>query len=369
MKYIWQQEEWPALRWRIASLLPLISQARLIQGKFLSHVESLGFGLEKEARAEVLVEETVKTSAIEGETLNRETVRSSVARRLGLPSAGLSRPDRAVDGLVEVLLEATMKFDQPLTAARIKRWQAALFPGGYSGLTKIRVGKWRGSQPMQVLSGPIGHEKIHYEAPPGVRAEKEMKRFLSWWKASPGREDGLIRAGLAHFYFVTIHPFEDGNGRLARVLTDMALAQDENLSTRYYSLSSQIMAEREEYYRVLEKGQKGDGEITEWLAWFLGCYRRAVEGAEQLMTTALNKARFWRDHAATELNERQRKVINRLLDAGPGGFQGGLTTRKYGSLVKTSRVTAYREIADLLEKGLLKQNPSKGRSTSYDLKY
>jgi Fic family protein len=222
---------------------------------------------------------------------------------------------------------------------------------------------------MQVLSGPVGHEKVHFEAPPGASVEKEMQRFLSWWKVSQGREDGLIRAGLAHFYFVTIHPFEDGNGRLARVLTDMALAQDEKLSTRYYSLSSQIMAEREEYYRVLEKSQKGDGDVTEWLAWFLGCYLRTVERAGQLLTTVLGKACFWLDHAAGELNERQRKVINRLLDVGIGGFQGGLTTRKYASLAKTSRATAYREITDLLQKGLLRQNPPRGRSTSYDLKY
>ena len=222
---------------------------------------------------------------------------------------------------------------------------------------------------MQVVSGAVGREKIHYEAPPGKRVEKEMKQFLSWWKASLGNEDGLLRSGLAHFYFVTIHPFEDGNGRIARALTDMALAQDEKLSTRYYSLSSQIMTERNEYYAVLERCQKGTGDITAWLVWFLGCHIRAVEGAGELIANVLNKAAFWQRHAPRELNERQRKVVNRLLDAGKGGFEGGMTTRKYVAMTRASRVTAYREISDLLEKGILQQNSAKGRSVSYDLKW
>ena len=247
-------------------------------GKVLARVESLGFGLDREARAEVLVEETVKTSAIEGESLNRETVRSSVARRLGLPSAGLSRPDRAVDGLVEVLLGCDPEVRPVADGGQDQALQAALFPGGYSGLTKIRVGKWRGSRPMQVSSGPVGHEKIHYEAPPGVRVEKEMKRFLSWWEASQGREDGLVRAGLAHFYFVTIHPFEDGNGR-GGPGPDRYGARMKTFPRGTTVFLRRSWPSGKEYYRVLEKGQKGDGEVTEWLAWFLGCYRRAVEGA------------------------------------------------------------------------------------------
>ncbi|MBI3292173.1 MAG: Fic family protein [Elusimicrobia bacterium] len=370
MKYLWQHGSWPRLSWKSESLLPLISKARLAQGKLLAKVARLGFKLSREARADILTEEAVKTSAIEGERLNRESVRSSVARHLGLPTAGLPPSNRSVDGLVEVLLEATQNYDKPLTAMRLKRWQAALFPTGYSGLTRIQVGKWRGQKhPMQVVSGAVGRERVHYEAPPGNRVEEEMRRFLSWWKTRLGQEDGLLRSGLAHFYFVTIHPFEDGNGRIARALTDMALAQDEKLPTRYYSLSSQIMEERDDYYGVLEACQKGTGDVTEWLRWYLGCHTRAVEGAQKLIADVLAKAEFWQYRSQTAINERQRKVVNRLLDAGKGGFQGGLTTRKYVSMTQVSRATAFREISGLLEKGFLLQNPAKGRSASYDLNW
>lgn len=370
IEYIWQHKNWPGLSWQSEPLLVLISKARLAQGKLLSKVTSLGLERGREACADILTEEVVKTSAIEGEQLNRESVRSSVARRLGLPIAGLPPTNRYVDGLVEVLLEATQNYDKPLTSARLKCWQAGLFPTGYSGLSRIRVGKWRGtSEPMQVVSDAISREKIHYEAPPGDRVEAEMKRFLSWWGKTRGKEDGLLRSGLAHFYFVTVHPFEDGNGRIARVLTEMALAQDEKLSTRYYSLSSQIMEERDDYYHVLEICQKERGDVTPWLEWYLGCYARAVEKAEKLIGNVLEKARFWQDHSQVELSERQRKVVNRLLDVGKGSFQGGLTTRKYVSMAKVSRATAFREIADLLAKGILIQNHARGRSASYDLKW
>ena len=222
---------------------------------------------------------------------------------------------------------------------------------------------------MQVVSGAVGRERVHYEAPPGQRVEQEMKRFVSWWKASATRDDGLLRSGLAHLYFVTIHPFEDGNGRIARALTEMALAQDERQPSRYYSLSSQIMEERDAYYRVLEASQKGDGDVTPWLQWYVGCYTRAVERAEQLTADVLAKATFWQRHSQLDLNPRQRKVLNRLLDAGKGGFQGGLTTRKYVGMAKVSRATAFREISDLSEKGLLVQNPAGGRSVSYGVKW
>ncbi|MBI3291704.1 MAG: Fic family protein [Elusimicrobia bacterium] len=370
MKYIWQQGNWPKLNWKSEPLLPLMSKARLVQGKLLTNVANLGFKLSREAQADILTEEAVKTSAIEGERLNRESVRSSVARHLGLPAVGLTPANRSVDGLVEVLLNATLNYDQPLTAARIKRWQAALFPTGYSGLRKIRTGNWRGAEhAMQVVSGWMGREKVHYEAPPGERVEKEMKQFFAWWKMSLHSEEGLLRSGLAHFYFVTIHPFEDGNGRIARALTDMALAQDEKLPTRYYSLSSQIMEERDDYYAILEASQKEKEDVTEWLQWYLGCHRRAVEKAEQLIADVLAKAKFWQSHQQTDINERQRKVVNRLLDAGQGGFAGGLTTRKYVSIATVSRATAFREISDLVEKGILRQNPAKGRSASYDLNW
>ena len=368
--YIWQKAKWPELTWKSGALLPLVSSARLDQGKLLSQLTSLGFKLIREAQAEVLVEEAVKTSAIEGERLDWNSVRSSVARRLGLPSAGLPPASRAVDGLVEVLFDAATNYSKPLTAARLKGWQAALFPTGYSGLKRIRTGKWRGLHaPMRVVSSAIGREQVHYEAPPGKRVEKEISQFLSWWAGSFGREEGLLRAGLAHFYFVTIHPFEDGNGRIARALTDMALAQDENLPRRYYSLSSQIMAERNDYYHILEKCQKGGEDVTEWLVWFLECYIRAVGGAGKLIRNVLDKAMFWHHHETMDLNERQRKVVNRLLDAGRQGFEGGMTTRKYASITKVSRVTAYREIADLLKKGIFRQNPAKGRSVSYSLRW
>ena len=370
MTYIWQLKGWPALRWNSQALLPLISRARLAQGKLLAKVASLGFKLSREAQADILTEEAVTTSAIEGERLNRDSVRSSVARHLGLPTAGLTPASRSTDGLVEVLLDATQHYKTPLTAARLKRWQAALFPTVYSGLRKIRTGAWRGAEPpMQVVSGAVGRERVHYEAPPGHRVEQEMKRFLAWWKASATREDGLLRSGLVHLYVVTIHPFEDGNGRVARALTEMALAQDERQPTRYYSLSSQIMDERTAYYRVLEASQKGDGDVTPWLDWYLGCYTRAVERAEGLMADVLAKATFWQRHGQVNLNARQRKVLNRLLDAGKGGFQGGLTTRKYVAMAKVSRATAFREISELLDQGLLTQNPARGRSASYEVKW
>jgi len=370
MRYIWQLKAWPALRWSSEALLPLISRARLSQGKLLTKVASLGFTLSREAHADILTEEALTTSAIEGERLSRDSVRSSVARHLGLPAAGLAPASRSVDGLVEVLLDATAHYETPLTAARLKRWQAALFPTGYSGLRKIRTGQWRGAkQPMQVVSGAVGRERVHYEAPPGQRVEQEMQRFLSWWKASATREDGLLRSGLAHLYFVTIHPFEDGNGRIARALTEMALAQDERQPTRYYSLSSQIMEERSAYYRVLEASQKGDGDVTPWLQWYVECYTRSVERAERLIGDVLAKATFWQRHSQVDLSARQRKVLNRLLDAGKGGFQGGLTTRKYVAMAKVSRATAFREISELLAQGLLTQNPARGRSASYEVKW
>lgn len=322
-----------------------------------------------ELQAEVLVEEAFTTAAIEGEKLDRDSIRSSVARRLGLPTAGLPPTVRHVDGLVEMLIDATSRHDDPLSRDRLKGWHAALFPTGYSGMHKILIGEWReGSDPMRVVSGPIGKERVHYEAPPAHRLEGEMAQFLEWWHSpSPEIMDGLIRAGLAHFWFVSIHPFEDGNGRIARAITDMALAQDECTGRRLYSMSAQINAERDDYYRVLERNQRGDGDVTDWQVWFLGCLERSIHRSEAEVQTALQKARFWQSHAETDLNERQRKVVNRLLDAGPGKFEGGLTNRKYVGMTKVSRETAKRDIADLVGKGILVRNPGGGRSVSYDL--
>lgn len=367
-QYIWQKPDWTNFAWRSEEILNLLGKCRLVQGKLLGKVIDLGLTLDTQAHAEVLAEETMNTSAIEGEKLDMRSVRSSVARKLGLPSAGLP-VDRYVDGIVAVILDATMNHDddEPLTAERLFGWHAGLFPTGYSGMRKIRVGAWRGDEMMRVVSGPVGKEKVHYIAPPAERIEEEMSQFLSWWDSSKGNMEGLIRAAIGHFWFVTIHPFEDGNGRMARALTDMALAQDDARKHRYYSLSSQIMEERESYYDILESCQRGSSDITQWLVWFLECFSRAIERSETILSGVIAKANFWCTHAEAPLNERQRKVINRLLDAGPDGFEGGLTTRKYASMAKVSKVTAFREINRLLELGFIKQNPGKGRSVSYNL--
>ena len=368
MRYIWQCNSWPKLTWDSDVLLPLLGQARLVQGNLLARVKRLGFKLGEEAKADILTEEAVKTAEIEGERLNPQMVRSSVARHLGLRAAGMIPATRSIDGLVGVILDATQKYDRALSANRLKGWHAALFPSGYSGLHKIRVGQWRGDEPMHVVSGPVGRERIHFEAPPGKAVDNEMKAFIRWWESSIKTTDGILRAGLAHFYFVIIHPLEDGNGRIARVLTDMALAQDEKLTTRYYSLSSQIMEERDEYYNILEKCSKANNtDLTKWLVWFLECFKRAIRRSDKIIGNVLAKADFWQEHAQVQLNERQKKVINRILEAGPANFTGGLTTRKYISIAKTSRATAFREISDMLDKKILRQLPGKGRSVHYDL--
>lgn len=365
-----EQPNWPDFIWKTEILLPLLSKARLEQGKLLGRTKELGFELSQEAGADILIEEVIKTSEIEGAYFNRDLVRSSVAKHLGLPSFGLPRASRSIDGLVDILIDATKKYDQPLTAGRLKSWQAALFPTGYSGLLRIQVGEWRsGEDPMQVVSGAIGKEILHFEAVPNSCVENEMDQFLTWWKISLDKIDGLLRAGLAHFYFVTIHPFEDGNGRIARALTDMALAQDEKISTRLYSLSPQIMKEKKEYYNILERCQRGDMNITAWLVWFLTSYTRSLESSSKQIAKVLAKASFWRYFSQTELSDRQRKVVNVLLNAGKDEFEGGLTTRKYSSIAKVSRATSFREITNLVEKKVILQNPSKGRSTSYDLNW
>lgn len=369
-RYIWQFPTWPEFRWDSTVLLKLLGDCRFQQGSLLAQMRELGFEVQQQARAEVLIEEALKTSEIEGVRLDMRAVRSSVARRLGLPSAG--RPevnDSLADGVVEILLDATQNHGRKLIAGRLFGWHAALFPTGYSGIHKIRVAAWRDDRqgPMQVVSGPIGREKVHYQAPPADRLKDEMKRFFRWWHKSRNEMDGILRAGVAHLWFVAVHPFDDGNGRIARTLTDMALAQDENLATRCYSLSSQIMAERDAYYKILERTNKQDGDITEWLRWFLTSMSRAVLNSNRLLSSVMQKARFWKRHAQTDLNNRQRKALNRLLDAGPGGFEGGLSNRKYAGMTHVSRATAQRELADLVKKGILRQNPAGGRSASYGL--
>jgi Fic family protein len=367
-QYVWELERWPEHHWDADRLLVPLALCRKRQGAFLAGAAALGFETSefKDAQAEVLVEEVVQTAAIEGEVLDRESVRSSVAVRLGLPSGGLRPADKASDGLVQVLLDATLHHDAPLTAKRLKGWHAALFPTGYSGMYRIQAGQWR-KGPVRVVSGPVGKEQLHYEGPPAASVNREMKTFLDWWKPSVGRMDGILRAGLAHFWFVTIHPFDDGNGRLARALTDMALAQDEAMRARFYSLSAQIMQERQDYYAVLERTQKGSGDVTGWLEWFVGGVDRAMTRSGGLLGRVLGKAEFWRRFGPVPLSERQRKVLNKLLDAGQEGFEGGLTNRKYVGMTKTTRATAQRDLADLVVKGMLHPKSGRGRSASYEI--
>lgn len=366
VQYIWQRDDWPHFYWDTAQLLVPLGECRLAQGCLISRVAGLGVSLELQAQAEILIEETIKTSAIEGEQLDPRSVRSSVARRLGIPTAGLPA-DRRIDDLVSVLLDATQKCETPLTAERLWGWQAALFPSGYSGMHKIQVGSWReGNEPMRVVSGPIGREKVHYEAPASSRIKTEMEKFLEWWHVKHVDMEGIIRAAVAHFWFVTIHPFDDGNGRLARALTDMALAQDDRQQLRAYSLSAQIMADREEYYTILEKCQKGSCDITPWLLWFLESFTRAIRRSEDILDGVFTRSEFWRRHDHLQLTDRQKKAINRLLEEEPEGFEGGLTTKKYASMTHTSKGTAFRELDQLYEWGIL-QRVGKGRSVHYEL--
>lgn len=368
LSYLWQNSRWPAFTWKAEPLLNLLSQARLAQGLLLQKMVGLGVELAMESESRVLTAETIKTAAIEGEQLDPASVRSSVARRLGLSTAGLPRSARTVDGLVDVLLDATRHYEVPLSAKRLKGWQAALFPTGYSGFHKIRVGEWRGSEPMRVVSGPVGHERVHFEAPPQDRLPLEMAQFLKWWNQTTLSIDGLLRAGVGHFYFVTIHPFEDGNGRVARALTDMALAQDEKTGRRCYSMSTAIMENRQSYYEVLERCSKGASlDITPWLVWFLTTLTDSIKNSDDLLSSILTKARFWQKNAYIDLSPRQKKVLNAMLEGEPEGFAGGMTTRKYVGMTRASRATAFRELAHLVSKGILQPDSAEGRSASYHL--
>jgi Fic family protein len=327
-------------------------------------MEGLGFQLRTEAILHTLTEDVLKSSEIEGEKLNRDQVRSSIARRLGIDIGGLTPADRDVEGVVEMMLNATQRYDRPLTARRLFDWHAALFPTGRSGISKIKIGAWRDDTkgPMQVISGPIGKERIHYEAPAARRLQQEMKRFLDWFERERSI-DLVLKAGIAHLWFVTVHPFEDGNGRIARAIADMTLARSERSPQRFYSMSAQIRQERRAYYEILETTQKGDLDITPWLEWFLACLGRAFERSETILAAVLDKARFWDRFAATDLNDRQRSMTNQLLN----GFEGKLTSSKWAKLTKCSQDTALRDIEDLIKKGILAKDAPAGRSTSYSL--
>ena len=362
--YIWQKPDWPVFTWDEGSLTKLLAEVSKEQGRLLGKMEALGFELRSEAHLRTLTEDVVKSSEIEGEKLERDQVRSSIARRLGMDVGGLIPSDRNVEGVVEMMLDATGNYTEALTEERLFAWHASLFPTGRSGMSKIRVGCWRDDSngPMQVVSGPIGRETIHYEAPPAKRIPNEMKKFLRWFE-KPGNTDPLFIAGLAHLWFVTIHPFEDGNGRIARAIADIALARSEKAGQRFYSMSAQIRREHKSYYATLEKTQKGELNITKWQDWFLDCLNRAIEGAQDILGAVLGKARFWERFAKEPLNERQIKVLNRLLD----GFEGKLTTSKWARIAKCSQDTAYRDILNLIERGALQKDPGGGRSTSYSL--
>jgi Fic family protein len=327
-------------------------------------METLGFSLRAEAKLRTLTQDVLKSSEIEGEILDREQVRSSIARRLGMDIGALVPADRNVEGVVEMILDATQHYSAPLTAERLFGWHAALFPTGYSGMSKISVGRWRDDAkgPMQVVSGALGRQRVHFEAPAARRLKKEVTVFLKWFNGTDGT-DAVLRAGLAHLWFVTVHPFQDGNGRIARAIADMALARSEQTAQRFYSMSAQIRIERKTYYDILEKTQSSDLDITPWLEWFLGCLDRAFDGTEETLGSVMHKARFWETHADASFNDRQRLMLNKLLDR----FEGKLTSSKWATIAKCSQDTALRDILDLVDRGILAKDPAGGRSTSYSL--
>ncbi len=362
--YIHELEAWPTFRWDQNQLAEKLAFVRHRQGRLIGRMETLGFKLRAEAALETLTEEVIKSSEIEGEILDKDQVRSSIARRLGMDIGALTPADRNVEGVVEMMLDATQGWTNLVTEQRLFGWHAALFPTGHSGISKITVAAWRPAEagPMQVVSGPMGHEHVHYEAPTAERLPAEMAVFLTWFNG-PEPTDLVLKAAIAHLWFVTIHPFEDGNGRIARAIADLMLARSESSAQRFYSMSAQIRHERKAYYNILEATQKGDLDITPWLDWFLNCLDRAFDRAETILSTVLTKANFWERHRETSLNDRQRLVLNRLLD----GFEGKLTSSKWATLAKTSPDTALRDITGLVDLNILVRDEGGGRSTSYSL--
>lgn len=363
--YIWQADRWPAMTYDAGALAPALSSVSRAQGMLLGRLADVGMALRDQASLAALTDDVVKTSAIEGEVLDVESVRSSIARHLGVDIGAVSPVDRHIDGVVEMVLDATSRSAEPLTAERLFGWHAALFPTGYSGMSRINVAQWRDDErgPMQVVSGPIGRQKVHFQAPPASQLAAETTAFLEWANQDAGQPD-LIKAGLAHLWFVTLHPFDDGNGRIARAVGDLFLARaDGATQQRFYSLSAQIQRERNDYYIELERAQKGSLDVTAWLAWFLGALERSIDSAQATLNTVLSKARFWQHWAGTSFNARQIKLLARLLD----GFEGNLTTSKWAAIAKCSADTALRDIAALLELGVLTKRAAGGRGTAYEL--
>ncbi|WP_420177869.1 Fic family protein [Kerstersia gyiorum] len=365
-EYIWQSPHWPDWRYDLAVLAEPLAAVSRAQGLLLGRLADVGMALRDQASLAALTEDVVQTSAIEGETLNVASVRSSVARRLGVDIGALAPVDRHVDGIVDMILDATSKATAPLTAERLFGWHAALFPTGYSGISAIQVGQWRDDStgPMQVVSGAMGRERVHFEAPPANRLAAEMERFLAWLNDTAPQEPALVHAGLGHLWFVTLHPFDDGNGRIARAIGDLLLTRADGSPQRFYSLSAQIQRERSAYYDMLERTQKGDLDVTQWLTWFLAILLKAIEHAHGVLDQVFIKANFWRYAATIPMNARQIKVINRLLD----GFEGKLTTSKWAALAKCSQDTALRDITELLQQGVLQKTSAGGRSSSYEIR-
>jgi Fic family protein len=362
--YIHELADWPAFRWDDGRLATPLSAARHLQGRLIGQMEALGFRVKEEAVLRTLTEDVLKSSEIEGERLDADQVRSSVARRLGIDIGGLQPADRHVEGIVEMMLDATQHYDQRLTADRLFDWHASLFPTGRSGMHRITVGSWRDDRtaPMQVVSGPVGRERVHFEAPVAERLDEEMRRFLEWFNSEATIEP-VLKAALAHLWFVTIHPFDDGNGRIARAIADMALARSEGSSRRFYSMSAQIREERGDYYGILERTQQQTMDVTVWMEWFLACLTRALQSAQAALSGVIERARYWERLRDLPLNERQRLVVNKLVE----GFEGKLTTSKWAALTKSSNDTALRDIQQLVERGVLLRNPEGGRSSSYSL--
>ncbi len=362
--YIYQRSNWPNFTWDIPSISKLLVAVRHKQGRLVGRMESLGFSLREAAVLQTLTLDAVKSNEIEGEVLDADQVRSSIARKLGMDIGALAPADRHIEGVVEMLLDATQNFNFPLTEDRLFGWQAALFPTGRSSLFKIIVGNWRDASkgPMQVVSGAMGREKVHFEAPSAERVPGEMEAFFQWFNQNY-EHDAVLKAALAHLWFVTIHPFDDGNGRIARTIADLQLARSDNSSQRFYSMSAQIQLERKQYYDILERTQKGDLDITEWLEWFLSCLDRALSAAETTLESVLRKSRYWTFLNQKNLTERQKQMLNKLLD----GFEGKLNTSKWAKITKVSSDTALRDIQNLLEQGVLEKEDSGGRSTSYRL--
>lgn len=363
--YIYQQDDWPNFIWNSDEFVRLLSEARNLQGRLFGKMESLGFDLRNEAFLDTLTLDVLKSSEIEGEFLNSDQVRSSVARKLGMEIAGSVESDRDVDGVVEMIIDATQNCFKPLTKERLFDWHAALFPTGRSGMSKIIVADWRKDTtgPMQVVSGAMGKEKVHFQAPDASRVDNEVSMFLDWFNNNI-ENDLVLKAAIAHLWFVTIHPLDDGNGRIARALTDMLLAQSDKSTQRFYSMSAQIRLERKQYYEILEKTQKGNLDITEWIKWFLNCLINSLKSTDIVLNRVLFKAEFWRKHSNTIINERQKKLLNNILD----GFEGKLTSSKWAKIAKCSKDTAIRDINDLISKDILKKEEGGGRSTSYVLK-